>query len=369
MSKVRVAMVTNIPAPYRVPIYERLGRDADLDFKAFFCAGSEPDRNWADRPQSYAHQFLAERFVTVAGRFIHFNPDVWRSLAQFRPDVVVTTGYNPSHLVAFMYAKWHGIGHVVMTDGTDTSEATLTALHRWVRRVVFKGSRAFVAASMGGFRLLQSYGVARDVIYQSHLCADNAAFDAWPQEPKQYDLLFCGRFVDVKNPFFALDVAKEVSRRLGRTVSLAFLGAGELEPRMREMAARVAGSVEARFLGFAQPDALPGHYKRSKVFLFPSSWDPWGVVANEACAAGVPIIVSPAAGAANEIVKNGVNGFVLPLVLSQWADAVERLLTDDVLYAAYSEAGKQIVRPYNFDEAAMGVKRAAQRASQKVMRR
>ena len=42
----RVAMVTNIPAPYRVPVYEALAADSRIEFKFFFCSGREPDRDW-----------------------------------------------------------------------------------------------------------------------------------------------------------------------------------------------------------------------------------------------------------------------------------------------------------------------------------
>ena len=37
--------------------------------------------------------------------------------------------------------------------------------------------------------------------------------------------------------------------------------------------------------GFARQEDLPRWYGASRVFLFPTQWDPWGVVANEACAA------------------------------------------------------------------------------------
>jgi glycosyltransferase involved in cell wall biosynthesis len=356
---IRVAMVTNIPAPYRVPIYERLGADPDLAFKVFFCAGSEPDRNWQGQAPRYPHHFLPERFVTVGGRYIHLNPGMWRALAEFKPDVVITTGYNPTHLVAFAYARLHGAAHVVMTDGTAHSEgSTLTALHRLVRRVVFAGSRAFVGASQGSFDLLASYGVPRQRMRQSHLCADNAAFLASPAQDKVHDLLFCGRFVAIKNPLFAMSVAEGVARRLGRRVSLAFLGAGELEPRMREAAQPLADQLDVRFLGFAQPHELPAHYKRSRIFLFPSSWDPWGVVANEACMAGVPIVVTPEPGATGEIIRDGVNGFVRTLDVNAWVDAVCRLLSDEALYQRMSQAGPKLAAGYDFDHAAQGVKQA-----------
>jgi glycosyltransferase involved in cell wall biosynthesis len=203
-------------------------------------------------------------------------------------------------------------------------------------------------------RLLAQYGAPASALFQSHLCADNARFEREPEHPKVHDLLFCGRFVDVKNPLFAMDVASASARLLGRRVSLAFLGAGELEPQMRAHALTLS-DVDVQFLGFAQPDALPGHFKRSRIFLFPTSWDPWGVVANEACVAGVPVLATAHAGAAGEIIRDGVNGAVLPLDVQAWAQAVCRLLQDEDLYRRQSEAGRQLVKGYTFEAAAKGL--------------
>ena len=78
----------------------------------------------------------------------------------------------------------------------------------------------------------------------------------------------------------------------------------------------------------------------------------WGVVANEACAAGVPVLVSPYAGAAHELVADGENGRVLPLELETWSDAAAALLLDDELRARMGARGKEAVSSFSFEAAA-----------------
>ena len=351
----RVAMVTNIPAPYRLPVYERLAAQPGVELCVFFFSGREPDRKWALPAGKFKQVFLQENFFSVRGRFIHFNPDLWKQLRLMRPDVVITTGFNPSHLIAFVYAVIHRIRHIPMTDGTRDSESTLSLLHRAVRCLVYRCSSAFIGASDGAVALYKSYGVAANRIFKSHLCANNAAFvDAWRSE-KRFDFIFCGRFVAIKNPFFAIDVACLVAKRLGRKVSILFVGDGELRTEIRAATDAVSDVVAAEFAGFATQEQLPGHYGAARIFLFPTQWDPWGVVANEACAAGLPVLVSPVAGSAGELVIDGQNGYVLPLDLGRWAGAATRLLSDPVLYAAMSLRGRQRVAEYNFDNAAAGI--------------
>ena len=124
--RIRLAIVTNIPAPYRLPVYQQLAADPGIDLCVFFCSGREPDREWNLGQARFAHTFLKESFVSYRGRYIHFNRDVWPALQLFKPNVVVTTGFNPTHLLAYAWARLHGARHVAMTDGTLMSEAELT---------------------------------------------------------------------------------------------------------------------------------------------------------------------------------------------------------------------------------------------------
>jgi glycosyltransferase involved in cell wall biosynthesis len=299
---------------------------------------------------------LREKFFTGKRTFIHNNPDVFAALRAFDPQVVVTTGFSPTYLYAFVYTKLFGRRHVVMTDGTLASEAGQTRVHRLLRRVVLRRSGAFVVASDGGRVLLRGYGVAEEKIYFSPLCANTSV--SWesvtPCSPG-LDFLFSGRLVSIKNPLFALQVAHGVANRIGRRVSLGILGSGPLAAELHTQAAGVADQVELRFAGHVTQAEVPRWFASARVFLFPTSWDPWGVVANEACLAGVPVIASPHAGAAGELILDGVNGYVRPLDLPQWIDAAVRLISDSTLYLQLSEQARRNVQLYSFENAARGI--------------
>ena len=358
---VRVAMVTNIPAPYRLPIYELLAGTPGIELRVFFCSGREPDRHWDLDQLRVPHVFLRERFLNLGpGRYIHVNPDVWPRLREFAADVVITTGFNPTHLIAFVHARLRGARHVAMTDGTADSEASLGVLHRWARRWVYKRSAAFVGASEGSFDLYRQYGLRDSRLFKSHLCANNPAFAAASSAgaERDVDLMFCGRFVQAKRPLFALDVAAQVARRIGRRVTLLLVGSGEQEEQMRLAAERLSPSVDARFAGFARQAQLPAFYARSKLFLFPTAGDTWGVVANEACAAGVPVIVSPQAGVAYDLVRDGDNGRVLPLDVDRWAEAAAALLLDEPERQRMAARCRELVDAYSYANAASGLAQA-----------
>lgn len=359
----RLAIVTNIPAPYRVPVYNRLAAADGIELHVFYSVELEPDRNWDLPDFKHAHTYLKGRIYSRSGKFIHDNPEIFDRLKTFSPDAVVTTGYNPTHLYAVGYALWYQRHHIAMTDGTDISEAGLSPIHRRIRQFVLTRSSAFVAASNGGRRLFRQYGVADHKIYFSPLCANTSVewATAVPVAPA-VDLLFSGRLVEAKNAMFFLEVAHRVAQRLGRRVRAAILGIGPQEGRVRAQAATIAHDVDVRFAGHVTQAELPRWFLAARLFLFPTSADVWGIVANEACTAGVPVIISPHAGVANELVQDGVNGYVLPLDAGRWSEAAARVLQDPNLHAQMSAQARRLVLPYSFDMAAAGIENAARAA-------
>jgi glycosyltransferase involved in cell wall biosynthesis len=360
---IRIAIITNEPPPYRIPVFQRIGRMPGIVLQVIFCARREPNRQWDLPPMEFDHRFLRERITTVKGRYIHNNPDVIPALRRFAPDVVVSDGLNPTQLYAFAYAWLRRIPHVPLTDGTWQSEQGLSRVHKLIRYFVYRRSSAFLSASDGGQRLFESYGVPAERCFRSYLCTDNDAYARTPEPAeKKFDLIFAGRMVPEKAPLFALEVAEETARRLGRRVSILFAGAGSEEEKVRNAAAQKSGRVLAHFHGFAKQGELPALYRSARLFLFPTLGDVWGVVANEACAAGLPVIVSPYAGVAGELVIDGENGFVCPLDNAAWAERAARLLAAEDVRERYSRRSLELVREYSFDNAAAGLVEACRYA-------
>lgn len=360
---IKLAIITNEPPPYRIPVFSRVARVPDIALQVIFCAKREPNRHWDLPPFDFDHRFLRERITTVKGRYIHNNPDVIPALKSFAPDVIVNDGFNPTQLYAFGYAFMKGIPHIPLTDGTYQSELALSKVHKLIRSFVFGRSSAFLSASMGGQRLFESYGVAPERCFKSYLCIDNEAYQSEPEPAgEKYDMIFCGRIVPEKGPLFALGVARETARRLGRKVSILFVGSGSEEERAKTAAATMTDLVHARFHGFGKQKELPSLYKSARIFLFPTHADVWGVVANEACAAGLPVLVTPHAGVAGELVLDGENGYVCEMDKDLWAEKAAALLSDQAAWQNFSRRSLALVKEYSFDNAASGLVEACRLA-------
>lgn len=360
-SVINAVIVTNAPAPYRVPGWRKVSEAEDIDLDVIYCAQPHIDASLDAAAHGFATHFLTGRYRAMERRFMHSDLGVWSLLNRLRPDVVITTGFIPTYLFAFAWAVMHGVPHVAMTDGTAQSEQSLSWLHRFVRRTVFSRSASFVGSCEGSRDLFRQYGVPDYRIHLSQLCTDNDRFSQ-PGSAAPADFIFCGRFMSHKRPLFAMDVAREVAIRLGRRTTIDFVGSGVMEAEMRDYAAQISDFVDTRFHGYVTQAELPSRYADARIFLFPSEWDPWGVVANEACAAGLPVIVSPHAGVAGELVLDGSNGYVRELDVAQWTEAALGLLTDEALYSRFSKSSRERVAEYTFDHAARGLASAIRQA-------
>lgn len=363
-SIIKTVVVTNVPAPYRVPGWELVSRMSDIKLNVIFCSKSNIDTTLNSNSLGFPTHYLRGKYREYGIRFLHSDIGIWTLMNELQPEVVVTMGFIPTYLFAFAWAIIHKVPHIAMTDGTIQSEKSLSLIHRFLRKVVFRRSAAFVGASKGSIDLFQSYGIESSKIHQSALCVHNENFNL-PESEKVIDFLFSGRLIDLKNPIFAIQVAVATSKILGRKTTLDILGQGEKEEEVRVFANSVKDQVTVRFLGYLAQRELPEIFSKARLFLFPTKFDCWGLVSNEACAAGLPVLISPHAGAAGELVKSGINGYVMELDVNIWSNAASRLLSDNTLYAQFSKQGRDLLSAYSFENAAAGLAEAIRQASKK----
>src|SRR5581483_8111715 len=90
-----------------------------------------------------------------------------------------------------------------------------------------------------------------------------------------------------------------------------------------------AAPPNVRFLGYVDRDELPRLYADADVLAMPSRSDPRGMALNEGALAGLPLVSTDAAGAAHELIEDGVNGFrVPPADAGALRDALRKLAED-----------------------------------------
>jgi len=147
-------------------------------------------------------------------------------------------------------------------------------------------------------------------------------------------------------PGKGIDAVINVLPEVMKTVPDVFyvvVGAGDLQPRLEELAREHSVQDRVIFTGAVQFDRLKGYYARTDVFAMPSRQEGFGLVFAEAGLVGKPTIAGDEGGAP-EVVQDGVTGFSIdPDDLEALTDRLIHLLQDKALRTKMGAAGRQRV--------------------------
>jgi N-acetyl-alpha-D-glucosaminyl L-malate synthase BshA len=153
-------------------------------------------------------------------------------------------------------------------------------------------------------------------------------------------IVHSSNFRPLKRVDDVIAVFAQVARGRGRRCRLALLGDGPERPRVEAEVRDLGLAERVTFLGETRDVAAT--LRRAHVFLLPSETESFGLAALEALACGVPVVASRTGGLP-EVVRDGEDGYLLPVGDTEaMAAAVARILDDAALHrrlAATARAG------------------------------
>lgn len=116
-------------------------------------------------------------------------------------------------------------------------------------------------------------------------------------------LLCVARFSPEKNLLLLVEIF--LKSKLSKTWNLNIIGGGPQEHELRTLSSE---SNNINIINWQDYQNLPERYHNASAFVLPSLFEPWGLVVNEAMAAGLPIINSEQCGCMPDLVdeKNGI---------------------------------------------------------------
>jgi glycosyltransferase involved in cell wall biosynthesis len=117
--------------------------------------------------------------------------------------------------------------------------------------------------------------------------------------------LFVGRLVPEKGTDILAEAYRLYREKAADPWPLQVIGRGPFDGGL-------GGTPGVTMSDFVQPDALPEIYAAAGALVLPSREDLWGVVALEACTAGLPVVVSDGCGVSEDL-ATPANGFTVKI--------------------------------------------------------
>jgi glycosyltransferase involved in cell wall biosynthesis len=374
----KLAIVTEIIAPYRISVFNALAQTQKVDLRVIFLAENDPGlRQWRVYKDEikFPYDVLPSWRWRLAGYNVLINRGVFGTLDRIRPDAVLCGGYN--YLASWQVARWarrHRVPLLLWTESTAFDQRRGHRLVEFMKSRFLNLCSAFVVPGKSSLEYLQHLGIAEERIFAAPNAVDvtrfgDAADKARAAEsavrarhslPPRY-FLYVGRLVRGKGIFDLVDAYARLSRDLRAKVGLVFVGDGADRAELMQRASRIApGKIQ--FAGFVHREELPDYYALADALVLPTYSDPWGLVVNEAMSCGLPVIASSVAGCVADLVQDGDNGFVVsPGNVPQLAAAIARLAEDSALRIEMGTRGKKKIEAYSPLAWAQGLINAVER--------
>lgn len=175
-------------------------------------------------------------------------------------------------------------------------------------------------------------------------------------DPRPF-FLASNRYIPIKNLGRLLSAYAQYHSRVAEPWRLVLLGDGPQRPHLEAQITRHRLSDDVVLGGFRQIEDLPAYYGLAGAFVHPTLKDTWGVVVNEAMAAGLPVLVSDRAGCTPDLVIEGETGFRFdPYDIEQLAGLLERTAHPETDRASLGAAGQRLVETnFSLEQFASGL--------------
>jgi glycosyltransferase involved in cell wall biosynthesis len=359
-SKLKVWVLTNAPSPYQVELFAAINRLPDTCLSVRYMSGVSP---------SGKSESCSGNLDVMAG--FGLNKDeyklhpraLWEALWG-KYDCYVLSGFYTSltfQLCALILRFRRAAVAVWLERPRSNAGAHASRWSNRLRQGMQKwtlgiADRIWCIGSLAKAEYAAIAGSDEKMLLLPY-CCDTSRFQIAGQEAKskhrsrlkitdEFVFLFSGQIIPRKGVDTLLRAFEKVAAQKER-VRLLVLGDGPLRDSLQaNLPATLQSKVE--FFGKVQQSELPSFFHAADAFVFPSRHDGWGVVINEACAAGLPIIATPQTGASHDLLRNAENGYVVDRDdVDGFANAMTSLIDSPDLARQFGIASRNLVESFS----------------------
>lgn len=360
----KIAVITSIKAPYRTLQLEEICKNGNVNMTVYYTKSGKEDREWETKSSNIFKEIYLKR-IKFFDKIGEFNVGIKNIVKD--NDIIVLGGYEkPTYILLSLLCRLYKKKYIIIFDGTTCNRLNEKENSiKWVlKNLVIKHSFAIWGngtVSRKYFNKIFNY--PNDKIYNQYLTINVANVESIGENKynireelrnkygigKHEKILhYSGRLIEVKNIKSIIEALSQVK---DKNITLFITGDGILRNKLEKLANDLG--VKLIITGFIDnQQELFKHYYLSDVFILASTYEPWGLVVNEAMAAGLPVLVSSICGCSLDLVKEGKNGYCInPLDIDDIANKIELLFNDKEL----KEKGinsREIINEYTFENSA-----------------
>ncbi len=358
----RVVLVYRVLFHWRTPVFRRLASQPGIDFVALYGADFPGTKvvSGSDLSGFRSHRLATLRLPVpepTAPVQMPLSPNLPLRLARLRPDVILTEGGSnlANDILVFLYAwisrtpvVWWTLGELPATGPPSRSQR----IFRWIVRSMERRSAALLGYSSLATRYFDRQGYPKEKQFKAVNCVDtDRVFEEIRRLRDDADslrteldldgkfvLLYVGAMAASKRLEDLIDVYARLRPRY-ESLRLVMVGEGVHRASLQEHAQRV-GAGDVLFTGQII-DKVSAYFLLGNVFVLPGLG---GLAISQAMAHGLPVVATQADGCELDLVRDGENGFLVPVgEVAELEARIESLIRDPERTAAMGERSRTII--------------------------
>jgi glycosyltransferase involved in cell wall biosynthesis len=315
--------LTNLPAPYRLPIWDSIGKRGSL--KVLFSMKEQNYRNWNIKDKTaFTFEFLSKPSLRFGELDLIFGVSGTSDSIKCA-DVVFVGGWDSFFYInALKYSRKIKKPTILFYESTRASHRFSGFFVRKLRSWVFSLADHVVTVGHESTRAALDIGVPSSKILTLFNPVDVAWFADFASENRVTDetghhFLYVGQLIARKNVKTLIDAFSKICEPDDR---LTIVGDGPLAEELKSHTREIGLDGVVEFTGNKTQEQVGLEYARANTLILPSTKEVWGLVVNEALACGLHVVVSRAAGVA-EFVEPMGGAFITDPEVDQMAKALE----------------------------------------------
>lgn len=374
--KNKLALVQNIISPYIIPLFSQFAAAPQVDLQVYLMALSEKNREWVTKLSGeFKYKVLPGFSLNFFSKDLfsyHINPSIIWELTRNRYDIIFSSGYaSLTNQLAFFHAKLCKKPFILWSESTINEPSFFRKVSLPLVKLMVRHSDALVACGTRSKEYLIQLGVVPDRIFTAYCTVDTDYFKRQSRELKNQReklkdetsiknktiVLYVGQLIERKGLKYLLKAYSQLKGEFD--VALLLVGGGKQKSELENLCLK-DNIEDVFFTGYVQLDDLPRYYVISDIFVLPSLEETWGRVMNEAMACGLPVIGTDKAGASADLIKDGVNGYVVEdKNVEQLYQAMRKILSNPELKQSMGSKSQQMIDArFKIEHAIQGFTRA-----------
>ena len=318
----KVLVVTNIPNPYRIPLFNLLQDDFSKnqhELLVLFGTDTYKRRKFTlDLNECrFRYHILDSHKYKIASKegIILTYHGIYNEIRKFSPDKIIVSGFSIATLKLFFFSFLGKIPYYIWSGSIVTKGRTQSKLILLLRMLLAKRASGFLTYGSRSKEYLISLGIKPEKISIAINTVDVSFFKTETEKlrsalsvKKRKKFIYIGYLTKGKRVDLILNAIYKLKQQRD-DFFFQIIGDGNELGNLKSICNELDLNDRVQFTGFIQKEKLPQHLADAYAFLFASEYDIWGLVMVEAMAAGIPCIASKYAGATIDLIENNINGY------------------------------------------------------------